>query len=74
MDTSSKLWKIIFDNLQPKEQEKWKAFAEKHKSHGRHCSGNGLSVEVSPDSIGDYVIVMKCSCGAKENITDFSAW
>ena len=74
MDCSSKMLKLIFDNLQSNEKVKWQTFVAKHNGHGRHCSGNGLSVEIEPDTIGDYVIIMKCSCKVKENITDFSTW
>jgi hypothetical protein len=74
VDCNSDLFSLIFNFLQPKEKEAWIKFKEKHKNHGIHCSGNGITIELTPDSIGGYVIIMKCNCKAKENITDFSCW
>ncbi len=68
------LTSIMFSSIDAKEQKAWKAFVEKHKKHGVHCSGNGVSIEVAGDSIGGYTIVMKCSCGKTKNITNFDNW
>jgi hypothetical protein len=73
-DCSSNLLTKIFNYLKPSEQEQWKLFVIKHKKHGLHASGNGLSIKISPDSIGDYTILIQCSCGQEQNITDFSHW
>jgi len=57
-----------------KERKRWDKFVRKHKGHGLHASGNGISIELAGDSIGGYTIVIKCGCGKEKNITDFDNW
>lgn len=74
IDASSGMLNKIFKMLTRNKQEKWMTFVKQHNNHGRHVSGNGLSIELMPDTIGDYIILIKCGCGKQENITDFSNW
>ena len=67
-------WRAIKENLDEKEKKEYEQFCKKHMNHGVHTSGCGVSAEVSADSIGGYVIVMKCSCGKEKDITNIDNW
>jgi len=66
--------KILFENIDPTEQQGWRDFVKEHKRCDQHVSGNGISVELMGDTVGGYVILMKCTCGAMKNITNFDNW
>ena len=47
----------------------------KHKGKAPYtgAAGGGLSYEFTPTGIGTCIVV-RCMCGAEENVTDFEGW
>ena len=64
----------LFKSIDEKEQAGWRAFVAEHKTHGLHVTGNGISIELMADTAGGYCIIMKCTCGDEENVTNFENW
>ena len=49
-------------------------FWKEHKYHYVHVTGNGVSFEIRPDTVGDYLIFAKCACGAEKDLTCYDNW